>query len=140
MPVQKVEIRDIVRTRQNNPCATYQQIGDKYGITRERVRQILSGYDFETGKVVSARIKRTCPLCGGTKASTSKKCSKCRAPKKVPLACDYCREIFYRDEWMVIYRFNKKGVRFQFCNKTCQGYYVAEHYGFIAHPENIRNK
>ena len=57
-------VRDLViQERTAYPCATLQQIADKYGITKERVRQILASANLATRHRKPGYI---CNNCGGT--------------------------------------------------------------------------
>ena len=53
---------------------TLQEIGDKYDISRERVRQILTVYpEYHKAKKIKAITDVTCAYCGKTKQLTSSK-------------------------------------------------------------------
>ena len=82
--------RELVKTaRLKNPCATLQQIGNDIGITRERVRQILS----EEGLNTSA-WKQTyyCLNCDKEIATGRKFCSKrCDSDyTRIQIECPVC--------------------------------------------------
>lgn len=42
--------KKVIKIRKENPCATLQQIGDEVGVSRERVRQILSRAKLPTAR------------------------------------------------------------------------------------------
>lgn len=68
---------DVLNTKVNNPCATLQEIGDKYGVTRERIRQILEPYNLPTGRTIKYMTAHVCPICGEPKSLYSKTCIDC---------------------------------------------------------------
>ena len=130
----------IIATRDRNPCATLQEIGDKYGITRERVRQVLKEAGVQTKHVL--RVNHLiCPFCGGEKTYNSSRCPTCReaqreAVRLVPLVCDQCGTMFERKQVDVLTRAKRYGFGGPvFCSRRCQGIYTAEHYG-IGTPNN----
>jgi hypothetical protein len=67
---------EIVNYRLRNPRATLEEIGNKYGLTRERIRQILSISKVPTRRVYdkvirvqkrkASVISVKCEACGGT--------------------------------------------------------------------------
>jgi len=139
-------VLDVVETKLRNPCATLQQIADKYKVTRERIRQILEPYNLPTGNSMRAYKPRVCPECGHKITnSKSKRCGKCYLKEhRVTLACDMCGKLFTRHLSEVIYqenapaekRPNGKPRRNWFCSRHCLGVWRGKHYGFRAHPEN----
>jgi len=119
-----------IRARRNNPCATLQRIGDRFGITRERVRQILK----EAGKsTVSWRPTYICQNCGkemlGNNRQVKTFCSKkCWIDyHQVPIECEMCGEIFYVRQSIVLSKHKSHNPRF--CSNTCQGKWLGENYG-----------
>ena len=70
----------VIETRKRNPCATLQQIGDKFGVSRERIRQILEPYGFPKGITIRRKVaghSPICPICGGKKVQNAKFCRSC---------------------------------------------------------------
>ena len=132
-----IDRAEVVQTKARNPCATLQQIGDKYGVTRERVRQILEPYNMPTGLSIRVAFKRKCPECGGIKLAESRVCPKCHEHiHYIPLVCDYCGGLFYRQRGKVLARLGKRQYNHVFCGRPCQGKWWAENHGFIKYPEN----
>jgi len=128
--------QSIVDTRLRNPCATLEQIGRKYSVSSERIRQVLKKNNTPTKAAKSTEYK--CNNCGkifkGTIGTPRLFCSrKCWSEyHHVTLICQYCGQPFKR-------RISRslKG-QFIFCSRECMGKYVGRNYGFVAHPENIR--
>ena len=129
---------NILRMRRSNPCVTLQVIGDEFGVTRERVRQIL----LEEGKpTVAYRQTYLCTQCGKDVGVVPKLfCSpKCRHEYgHIKIACTYCGQLKeYNVKQLVWYiKHGRHGTDFFFCSKRCQGRWLVENHGFTAHPEN----
>jgi len=125
---------EVIQTKLRNPCATLQQIGNKYGITRERVRQILEPFDLPTSRDIRGKILRICPICGCEKAPNRRCCSLCaekwHKDRYIQLACEVCGILYPRRAKELIYHINKRGYKHQFCGKKCQGVWLAKGYGF----------
>lgn len=121
--------------RINNPCATLQEIGDKFDISRERVRQILKSEELPT-KNVSHGIKNICPQCGNEfprwpkKIHCSRKCYE--QSTQIELACDECGILFTRNTKLFIICLNEREYVHTFCGKQCQGKWLARMHGFGA--------
>lgn len=130
---------NIIRMRRNNPCATLEEIGSRFGVSRERARQILS----EAGKPTRKYIQRyQCFQCGKDMGSQPKLfCSpECRRNYGwIKVACSYCGQLReYSAKWLIWQiEHGKHSRELFFCSKYCQGKWLAENHGFIAHPENV---
>lgn len=126
-----------IALRKSSPCLTAKEIGDKLGVSRERIRQILKRDSLPTLRYVS---KVYCANCGkrllhGNKTGYCKKCLP--IIHSVPLVCDNCGKLFIRSQTEVIR--DAKDSRYTgrvFCSKQCQGSYAGKRYGFAVHPEN----
>lgn len=139
----------VLNMRRLNACATLVEIGEKYGVSRERVRQILASEGKETHHYVKGRTF-ICNNCGvsyqthtkrGEKGHYSKLyCQGCKGKvtRKIPVSCDVCGTITYRYAAHILNKQTVNGkVRERFfCGSRCKGLWVGEHYGFTAHPEN----
>jgi hypothetical protein len=79
--VESSEYSTIARMRREGH--SLRSIGDRYGVTRERIRQIVADNYPEVPKEMAhyreeqSRWKRVCPECGGPKAPASKQCKQC---------------------------------------------------------------
>ncbi len=140
----------VIDERIHNPCATLRTIGQKAGVTQERVRQILKKHSLATRGFVNHEF--ICIQCRGKFPSKYlvRFCSpKCKHNHfYIPLSCSNCGNIFHRRRSEVIMypsRVNHplrhgNGRKFVFCNKKCQGEFLGKQFGFVAHPENQRYK
>lgn len=144
-----VNLQAVVETRMRNPCATLQQMGDKYGVSREWIRQMLEPFNFPTGISQRILVSHTCPNCGGSKGYRAKLCLKCYTKiHNIQLACSKCEQLFTRNLSEVIFqenvdpdkRPNKKPRQFWFCSHKCGGKWIGKHYGFGIHPEHRRRR
>ena len=78
------------------------EIAREVGLTRERVRQIAVEMGISvanTGPLLASRVYLACATCGERPVwgwrTGGVQCVKC---KKVPVMCDYCGVVVYRDE------------------------------------------
>ena len=143
---------------------TLQAIGDRVGVTRERIRQILKehygttkipGFVFReqlanligcTGTYLVFLEKRGVlnPIHSGGQylydRDESEKAALAIAQMRqkghwVELVCDGCGITFERGQNQVTSK-TKRGQKLWFCSRRCLGKYVGRHYGFAAHPKN----
>lgn len=128
----------VVEMRKSNPCASLGQIGRKLGITRERVRQILTSEKLPTRHIT---LHYVCNQCGkvmtkGQKIFCSIECF--RAFHHITLICDECGKPFSRLMSDAVNQFkqgNKENKKL-FCSKKCQGLWLAHNYGFGMFPQH----
>ena len=128
----------VIELRKQDSRLTLQQIGVMVGVTRERVRQLLSKAGLQT-KACRPRRQRFCEVCN----------SLCPGRRKV-----YCSdECWHRAHWVwvecsackrlkevrksYILRHAKRGYEHFFCSKRCLGSRLAANYGFGVFPEHI---
>ncbi len=111
----------VIQIRQANPCATLQDIGNKVGITRERVRQILQTAQLDT---YHYRPTYICNQCGepiSRERATKNKlyCSSdcLKQSSRITLPCSYCGTLVTRKVSDFICH-KKNHV---FCNRHCFG-------------------
>ena len=134
---------NIIRMRRNYPDRTRREIGERFGVTRERTRQVL----VAAGKPTKGYHPR--PLC--------LQCEK-EVRGKVSMFCS--RECFHNYTYTLIPcsrcgepsgEVNIKGLNWQidhgnhtanlfFCSKECQGKWLGETHGFIKYPENRKSE
>ena len=95
----------IVEWAQSNPCSSLQEIGDYYGITRERVRQIIAregAHKEDARKVRPPAARPHCESCGkilsyrGYFYSQARKTDRprmCRPCGRIAVACVLCGQM-----------------------------------------------
>lgn len=139
--------RELVKIeRVLSPEATLKQIAAKFGITRERVRQILAKANLPTRHRTPGKSYYACNNCGrvfpphGSRSPNifcSWECFKLyhQANKFATLACDECGKLFKLRYTQLSARV-KHGQKHFFCSRSCNGRSVGKNYGFSAHPEN----
>lgn len=124
---------NIIRARRNNPCATLEGIGRCFGITGERVRQILS----KAGKPTRAYHQHyLCIQCGksiGTLWHRKRFCSRqCQHDYgHIKIACIICGKL--REYRICELIWNLKHGQHStdkfFCSKQCQGRWLGREHG-----------
>lgn len=128
--------------RKNYPDAKAIRIAEELGISRERVRQLLTKLNLPTSW--ETEPFPTCAQCGiqftyrpGEKSSGL--CKDCfMASKRSIIICFQCRKSFLLRTKDYTYRIRVRKYEHTFCSKQCWGAYAGRTYGFSAHPENIR--
>jgi hypothetical protein len=124
----------IAAFKEANPCITLAEIGQHYGISRERVRQIIKK---ETGKGYR-RITKPRPLCLNCGQPCNdlgyKYCSKecARETHRVTLECYTCGKLFTRRQSHVMRTATSPAYinkRF-YCSKKCFGVQFGLEYGW----------
>lgn len=120
--VRKIKIK---RMRRNNPCNTLVQIGSRYGVTRERVRQILKEAGLPTkaegNLCYNYPNQRFCLNCGKVRlySTQPKFCSaKCRTEyTTIDVVCLQCGMLFQLYQSQVILRLRR--YKNLFCSHLC---------------------
>jgi hypothetical protein len=129
----------VIKKRELNPCATIQQIGDEFGISRERVRQILASENLPTRHWVQRRF--ICNNCGMTFTRARNKsrifCSaKCKKEYyHATLRCDACGQL-YSIPYFLVQGCIRLGCQHFYCSASCSKRTIGKEFGFAAHPEN----
>lgn len=141
-----IAIRDELLRRfpcQEVPPNTWTELAAKYGVTRERVRQIAVRYGMKINRALGAKPIYVCP-CG---AQVSREGILCRECRWVTLPCGACggpvrrlaRSLAYPSRTETRVRGVAGTAAYSgrvFCNRQCFGRWVGINAGFHAHPEN----
>ena len=126
----------IADMRRKFPCYTLQQIGNEFGLSRERVRQILNSQGEETQSLRRVTPQQ-CQRCGDIIAKNRIHCDKCQYElHHVQVICDQCGKLFWRSVSSVLqYSFLSDNKRqHYFCDRKCFGRWTGRNRGFGAHP------
>lgn len=129
-------IEDVLVMRQKNPCATLQEIGDRFGVTRERIRQILTENNLPTRHFVQNQY--ICLNCRQPFKRPHKGhlfCSlKCRHDYAyIKIACTWCGKLNEYHAKTMLWKIQNNPLargKASFCDKHCQGKWLAANYGF----------
>jgi transcription elongation factor Elf1 len=121
--------KDIIAYRKKYPCLTLQAVGDKFGITRERVRQILDRASSPTRHYIKPKTLYTCLNCGKETTYKIGLCSReCRYQyNMIPLVCDNCGVVFHRKKSLAIRHNTGRYKGKVFCNRDCMHRYEHKH-------------
>lgn len=123
-----------IELRKATPCLTLQEVGDKLGVSRERVRQLLNRAELPT---MHYKVTNRCSKCGVEvpKSNRSGLCKECKEEShRVPLICDQCGELFYRGQHQVISQ--SQPHTGYYCSRQCYGKYFGIHYGRGRQPKD----
>jgi hypothetical protein len=135
-----VPVRELViQERVKNPCATLKQIGDKFGVSREYIRQILSEAGLPTrhrrpGYMCNYCFNVFTPSGSHSILFCNPECSKQYA--LVTLECESCNKLFPANYSRISYQIRKKGQQHFYCSRRCKGKATGLNNGFSVHPEN----
>lgn len=130
----------IVELRKQNQILKATEIAKQLGISRERVRQILVTLGLPT---YFQPKEFYCNQCGVLLSSRVSLCPECRYKKIYALYicdADACARQFPMRRKYYKYMIEKRGYKHFFCSKKCSGQFAGIHYGFRAHPENVKTR
>ncbi len=122
--------KQVLALKQSYPCYTLQSIGDKTGISRERVRQILKSAGEHTR---AWRPKRFCINCGKElilRHRPHRFCSReCLSQyHRITLECEQCHKSFSREISATFCYDNSHMHNHTFCSRQCLGQWLGTHY------------
>lgn len=121
---------DIVAYRQANPTLTLQAIGVRYGVTRERVRQILRRGGLPTRRPPPPmRFCKACSLPLNRDAARFCSTACWSVSLRITLTCEECGTLFKRRAADHAYRL-RCGQRHIWCGKRCSGLWLGRTFGF----------
>ncbi len=124
----------IVAFKEAHPCITLAEIGRHYGLTRERVRQIIKK---ETG-ISYGQITKPRPLCLNCGQSCKKLgytyCSTAchNEARRVTLECYTCGKLFTRRQSHVMRTATSPAYKTKryYCSKHCSGVQLGREHGW----------
>jgi predicted RNA-binding Zn-ribbon protein involved in translation (DUF1610 family) len=112
---------------------TDSEIAREIGISRERVRQLR----VKLGVPRNVKLSNRCFDCGKPMRAGRKRCPECHQAFKdaqwASMRCDNCGKEYVIRASRARAK-SKKGSKYDFCSKRCQGLYAASHWGFIRRP------
>lgn len=111
----------LITFAKDNPCFNRSEIARHYGLSRERVRQILSKSKINTRTQHITLPKTRYCQCGNIITTKSVRyCDECR---NVPLVCSQCGTLFSRHITYIkrVYTNPKYKGKFVFCSQRCEG-------------------
>ena len=115
-----------IQIRRDNPCATLQQIGDRLGISRERVRQVLVAASLPTHHY-KQKHQVACLQCGRTTTHRRYCSMKCRYEyTHIWLECPQCHKMFRRPQTGLIHHPTEQN----YCSRQCLGGHLGRTYGW----------
>lgn len=121
--MQKVDRQEIIDYRLGNPETTLQGIANEFGITRERVRQIL----FKAGVPTKRRQflwknEYFCPKCGEYKTFYARLCRKCSyAERRILIPCETCGKLISKVRGDIEQAIKRNPDARFFCSRECMG-------------------
>jgi len=135
----------IVQARLDYPHRTAAEIAPEFGITGERVRQILQSEGVENCvPIVLKREKRICPRCSQeflvAPSTPAKYCSRaCQLAPRLRFVCEECGVEVLRtvSQIKAADKLNKRIVaktRHVFCSRGCHGRFLGREHGIQTRP------
>ncbi len=126
----------------NGRVPTLAEIGHAFGISRQRVEQLLKSRGVRKLRTTGPYSLRSCPTCSRHLVHFNSRCYHCR-PCYTYAICGECKQEFRLGTWAWRARMrDNQGIRHTprttplFCSRRCWGKWLGRNYGFIAHPEN----
>ena len=128
-----VDKQEVIRTRQENSGASLVEIGGRFGISRERVRQILKQAGMPTRAYYPPRPSYSCNYCG-KEIKKGLHCNRqCRHNAcNVKIACCECGNLKEYNTRRLIrgIAHGLHSTELFFCTKKCQGAWQGKQHGF----------
>jgi hypothetical protein len=124
----------LAKMRWMNPCATLQELSDSFGVTRERIRQVLNELELPT-KHYSEKKMVSCLQCGSPIKEGKEFCNlKCQnAYNTILITCSQCGKLMERKACQTLLTESRMKLGYKgnfFCSKRCQGFWLAEKHGY----------
>jgi len=126
-----------IKLREKSPCMTLQAIGDKCGVSKERVRQILQSERMET-KHLDTKTKYYCSRCGKRIVDTSTRKDGTKLPRKlckncydewhhVKVTCSVCGKEFEIKTGVLMARLKRSKSKKIICSAGCRGKAISKY-------------
>ena len=134
-----LDVKKVTEARNSNPCATLQEIADRHGVSKERIRQVLKKARLPTGRIYQTYECLNCGKDMGPRPYRKFCAFECyHAYSYIKIACAVCGVLKEYNAKQVVWRraHGKKRTGVFFCSKRCCGFYLGTNFGFGAHPEN----
>lgn len=133
----------LAKMRWTNPCATLQEMGDRFGVSKERVRQVLNEMDLPT-RHFSEKKMVSCLKCGNPIKEGKEFCDReCQNDyNTILITCSQCGNLMERKACKTLLTENKIRLGYKgnfFCSKRCQGFWLAENHGYGVEGEVTMN-
>ena len=120
-----------IKLREKSPCMTLQAIGDKCGVSKERVRQILQSEGMET-KHLDTKTKYYCSRCGKRIKGTSTRKDGTKVPRQLcqncydewhhtKVTCSVCGKEFEMRTGVLMTRLRRSKSKQIICSSACRG-------------------
>ena len=129
----------LAKMRWMNPCATLQDMGDHFGITKERVRQVLNEMNLPT-RHFSEKKMVSCLQCGNPIREGKEFCNReCQnIYNTILITCSQCGKLMKRKACQTLLTESRIKLGYKgnfFCSKRCQGFWLAEKHGYGVNGE-----
>ena len=128
----KDKMEKLAKIRWTNPCATLQEMGDRLGVSRERIRQMLNRLELPT-RHYSEKKMVGCLQCGSPIREGKEFCNlKCHtAYNAIFVTCNQCGKLTRKTTARVISTEQrvKKGYKGNYyCDRKCFGRWFGENH------------
>lgn len=124
----------LAKMRWMNPCATLQEMSDRFGVTRERIRQVLNEMELPT-RHFSEKKMVGCLQCDNPIREGKEFCNrKCQNDyNTISISCSQCGKLMKRKACRTLLTESRIKLGYKgnfFCSKRCQGLWLAEKHGY----------
>lgn len=124
----------LAKMRWMNPCATLQDMSEHFGVTRERIRQVLNEMELPT-RHYSEKKMVGCLKCGSPIKEGKEFCNRrCQNDyNTISISCSQCGKLMKRKACRTLLTESRMKLGYKgnfFCSKRCQGYWLAEKHGY----------
>lgn len=133
----------LAKMRWMNPCATLQDLSEHFGVTRERIRQVLNELELPT-RHFSEKKMVGCLQCDNPIREGKEFCNrKCQNDyNTISISCSQCGKLMKRKACRTLLTESRIKLGYKgnfFCSKRCQGFWLAEKHGYGVEGEVTMN-